>query len=149
MGVENLDLGFIFSVAGSVAMMGWLILIFLPRRYDIIFFIPQFVIPFGLTIAYAGLLLPTIFAVDGGGFGSLTEVRTLFANDAALLGGWIHYLAFDLFIGAWIARRADALGLPRLLQTPILLATFMFGPLGLGLFLVVKLFYARVQGEFA
>ena len=48
-----------------------------------------------------------------------------------LIAGWVHYLAFDLFIGVWIAERLDAERLSRWIQTPILIATFLFGPLGL------------------
>lgn len=38
-----------------------------------------------------------------GGFGSLDEVRALFAVPGLLVAGWVHYLAFDLFVGVWIA----------------------------------------------
>jgi hypothetical protein len=55
-----------------------------------------------------------------------------------LLAGWVHYLAFDLFIGGWIAVEADKVGLNRLFQAPILVATFMFGPVGLALFLAMR-----------
>ena len=137
----------IFSAAGSAAMVGWLILIFLPRRFNLLFAIPQYIIPFGLALLYAGLILPNFFSVEGGGFGSMDEVRALFANDAVFLAGWVHYLAFDLFIGAWIARRADALGLPRIMQAPILIATFMLGPIGLALFLGVRTFYRERSNE--
>lgn len=134
----------IFSYASSAALIGWVILIFLPRRFDILFFIPQYLIPFGLGLIYAGLIFANIYTVDGG-FDSIQNVRALFGKDELLLAGWIHYLAFDLFIGAWIARQADALGVPRLIQAFILLATFMFGPLGLVLFLTMRVGY-RKQG---
>ena len=66
-----------------------------------------------------------------GGFGSLSDVRQLFSHDHLLLAGWIHYLAFDLFIGSWEVRDAQRLGIPHLWVVPCLLATFLFGPLGL------------------
>lgn len=65
-------------------------------------------------------------------------MRTLFASDPVLVAGWVHYLAFDLFVGIWIAEQADALGLSRWLQAPILVATFLLGPLGLLVFLLWK-----------
>ncbi len=145
--MENLDYDAIFSAAGTAAMAGWFILIFLPRRFAVLFAIPQFIVPFGLSLLYAGLILPNLLTVEGGGFGSISEVRTLFANDAALLGGWVHYLAFDLFIGAWIARRADLIGLPRIMQAPILVATFMLGPIGLAIFLSIRAFYRGRRSE--
>jgi hypothetical protein len=54
----------------------------------------------------------------------------LFASDPVLVAGWGHYLAFDLLIGVVLADRMDRAAVPRLLQAPVLLATFMFGPVG-------------------
>ena len=127
-----------FGYASQLATLGWLMLIFLPRRIKPLFFIPQYVIPFSLGLLYAGLALTTYFTNEGD-YGSLTGVRTLFDNDQMLLAGWVHYLAFDLFIGAWIARNADDLCISRLLQGPILITTFMFGPIGLVLFLCMRM----------
>lgn len=124
-------------------MLGWFILIFLPRRWKQLGWIPQFAIPFGLSMLYVTLVLTSFGTIEGGGFGSLEQVKILFANDMALLGGWVHYLAFDLFIGAWIARKADEISMSRILQAPILLSTFMLGPLGLLLFLTMRGFYKK------
>ncbi len=127
----------LFTIANQTALVGWAILVFLPRRWDPLFWVPQFIIPGVLSLGYATLAL-LHFGQGDGGFGSIADVRTLFENDHVLLAGWIHYLAFDLFIGAWIARRSDALGIPRLIQTVFLGFTFMFGPAGLFMFLVTQ-----------
>lgn len=132
-----------FGIAGQAAMVGWLILIFLPRaRFapvgSLLFAIPRFVIPFGISLLYAGFAMSYFFSVEGGGFGSLDEVATLLGSREMLLAGWVHYLAFDLFIGGWIAAEADKIGLNRIVQAPILLATFMLGPIGLATFLLIK-----------
>ncbi len=124
-------------------MLGWIILIFLPRRWPQLLWLPRFIIPFGLSLLYSGLAMSHILTVEGGGFGSLAEVKTLLSNDWALLAGWVHYLAFDLFIGGWIAVQADKVGISRLVQAPILLATFMAGPLGLALFMAMRAGYFR------
>lgn len=142
-GQHFIELETIFSLAGLAAMLGWVILIFLPRRFALLFAVPQYIIPLGLGVVYAALILPNIYTIDDGGYGSLQEVKALFGNDMALLAGWIHYLAFDLFIGAWIARRADAIGLSRIIQAPVLIATFMFGPIGLVMLLTIRVFYRR------
>ncbi|MEO1044099.1 MAG: ABA4-like family protein [Pseudomonadota bacterium] len=131
----------LFGWASRAAMLGWIILIFLPRRWPALLFIPRYLIPFGLSLLYAGLALSHLFAVEGGGFGSLDQVAALFSKKEVLLAGWVHYLAFDLFIGGWIAVEADRLGLARLIQAPILVATFMLGPLGLALFLAMRTGY--------
>ncbi|WP_114520849.1 ABA4-like family protein [Altererythrobacter sp. ZODW24] len=133
----------LFGYAGQAAMIGWLILIFLPRRWRALLFVPRFLIPFGLSMLYAGLIFTHVYTVDGGGFGSLAQVKALFGKDELLLAGWVHYLAFDLFIGGWIAVQADRLGIARLIQAPLLAATFMFGPVGLALFMVMRVGYRR------
>ena len=54
----------------------------------------------------------------------------LFTQPEIALAGWIHYLAFDLFIGAWEVRTARAERIPFLLVVPCLALTFLFGPAG-------------------
>lgn len=125
----TLDPSLVFQAASSLAFFTWLLLVFAPRpawwlagiRYGVIGL---------LALVYAVLALLYFFRVPGGGFGSIEQVRALFAHDAVLTAGWIHYLAFDLFVGVWIAQRADEIGLARWLQAPILLLTFLFGPVG-------------------
>ncbi|MBI1392179.1 MAG: DUF4281 domain-containing protein [Alphaproteobacteria bacterium] len=134
----------IFSLGNSVALVGWIILIFLPRRFPLLFAVPQFIIPFALGLLYAGLIMANIYRGDGG-FGSIEQVRALFSRDAALVAGWLHYLAFDLFVGSWIAARSDALGIPRIIQAVVLAATFMFGPVGLVIFLTMRTFCRPVE----
>lgn len=129
-------------------MIGSLILIFLPRRLPynlgpLLVAIPRFVIPFGLSLLYAGLAMTHFFTVEGGGYGSLDEVAALLGKREMLLAGWVHYLAFDLFIGGWIAVEADKIGVNRVIQAPLLVATFMFGPVGLATFLAMRAGYFR------
>ncbi len=130
-------------------MLGWVILIFLPRRWFLLTAIPRFIIPFGLSLLYAGLAMSHFFTVEGGGFGSLDEVAILLGTPEMLLAGWVHYLAFDLFIGGWIAVQADKIGVNRVIQAPILVATFMFGPVGLATFLAMRAGYFRKDDESA
>jgi len=87
---------------------------------------------------------------EGGGssFSSIEGVRNLFASDGGLTVGWIHYLAFDLFVGIWIARDADNKGFSRIVQAPILFFTMMAGPFGLLLWLIIREGRARAQGRF-
>ena len=120
----------LFGLANGIALSSWAALILAPR-WDVLLVTIRYGVIGLLCIAYAALVLMFFFRVEGGGFGSLVEVRTLFASDPALLAGWLHYLAFDLFVGLWIAERADVRGLSRFIQAPLLFATFMFGPIGL------------------
>ena len=130
-------------------MLGWLILIILPRRWGLLVAIPRYVIPFGLSLLYAGLAMTRFFQIEGGGYGSLDEVAVLLGDLEMLLAGWVHYLAFDLFIGGWIAVQCYKLGINRLIQAPVLVLTFMFGPVGLALFMAMRAGYFRREDSAA
>jgi hypothetical protein len=130
----------IFSAASTTALAGWLILAFaVLRKSD---FLRDEIVgrwwPLGLAALYSVLIF-FFFGRSPGGFGSLAEVQLLFTSPWAMLAGWVHYLAFDLFIGALIARRVMERGLPRLTLVILLPATFLFGPLGLLLFEITQL----------
>ena len=127
----------LFSLFSTIAMIGWLILIFLPRRWDRLNQFPALWIPLFLSLGYS-LLVGLHFFQAEGGFDTLANVQQLFTHPMAALAGWVHYLAFDLLIGSLIARKADKLQISRLIQAPILLATFMFGPLGYLLFTLLR-----------
>ncbi len=126
-----------FGIANTLALAGWLALVLLPRWRGVLL-VTRYLIPGILAVGYAVLVFLYFFKVEGGGFGTLAEVKALLSSDPVLLGGWIHYLAFDLFIGTWIAERSDRLGLSRVVQAPVLLTTFMFGPIGLLLHLMLE-----------
>lgn len=132
----------VFSLGNGIVFAGWLILILLPRRFALLNAVPKYAIPTLFGLVYAGITLSRFFA-SGGGYGSLDAVRTLFSTDELLVAGWLHYLAFDLFVGCWIAEQADRMGLSRLIQAVILFTTFIFPPVGLVLFLATR---AATQG---
>lgn len=119
----------IFSLAGAAAMAGWGLLILGPRGYPGLNAIPLWVIPVGLSGVY-GLLVLSRFSGTGGGFDSLASVAMLLSDDWTLLAGWVHYLAFDLFVGAVMAARMDRVGVGRVVQAAILIPIFLLGPLG-------------------
>jgi hypothetical protein len=126
----------LFSIAGGLVLPVWLLLIFVPR-WQWTQRLATFIVPLLLGVIYVGLLATAHFPA-GGGFNSLAQVALLFSVRQALLAGWIHYLAFDLFTGAWEARDARRLRISRWLVAPCLLLTFLFGPLGLGLYLLLR-----------
>ena len=78
-----------------------------------------------------------------GGFGSLAEVSVLFSTPTVLLAGWVHFLAFDLFIGAWMCRVARRESIAFYLILPCLPVTFLFGPAGFLLFSLLREFNHR------
>jgi hypothetical protein len=134
----------LFSLAGMVVVPCWVLIAAAPKwRWSQR--LATFVAPLLIAALYAWLLLahPT---PKGGGFNTLAQVAVLFRSPYALLAGWIHYLAFDLFTGAWESREAARLGISRWVVLPCLLLTFLFGPLGLAVFLLLKLAMRRSVG---
>lgn len=132
----------IFGVANTATLGAWAVLILLPR-WPWALQALRFSVVAALSAVYAVLVAVYFFRVDGGGFGSLAAVAQLFSSEPVLLAGWIHYLAFDLFVGTWIAERADARQVSRVVQAPVLAATFMFGPLGYLLYTGLELLPAK------
>ena len=127
----------LFSLCGMLVLPGWLLLVFLPRWRWTARLVWPVVIPLLLALIYL-YLVATTFGRTPGGFGSLAEVSLLFSNSWVLLAGWIHYLAFDLFVGSWEVRDAQRVGVHHLLVVPCLVLTFMFGPVGLLLYLILR-----------
>ena len=131
-----MDLEQLFSMAGLLAVSGWLLLVILPRNPTVTL-IAGVLIPLVLSVGYL-ILIFLHFRGAEGGFGSLADVATLFQKRELLLAGWIHYLAFDLFIGAWETRDAQRHGLPHLVIIPCLVMTFMLGPIGLLFYFAIR-----------
>jgi hypothetical protein len=127
----------LFKICNTAALCGWLLLVALPRHRQVPALLTGALLPLGLAFVYAVVLLGHL-GEGGGGFGSLEAVGLLFTNKWALLAGWVHYLAFDLFIGSWAVRDAQQSGVPRLVMAPILVATFMLGPVGLLLYFAAR-----------
>jgi hypothetical protein len=132
----------LFRLASSIATLGWLFLVLLPRWRWSATVIAPVVIPAFLATIYAWLVMTT-FGRNEGGFGSLDQVALLFRDREVLLAGWIHYLAFDLFIGSWEVRDAQRLTIPHLAVIPALVLTFLFGPIGLLLYLLERAIWKK------
>ncbi len=138
----------LFGLTNLIAAAAWILLAFFPRK------------PLtNSAVLYLGagllcLCYVVIFVVLFGGFAdpgrvpgsaaadlsdySIEGIRALFQSDGGIVLGWTHYLAFDLFTGLWIARDADAKGFSRPVQLPFLAATFLAGPIGLLLWLMMR-----------
>jgi hypothetical protein len=143
----------IFNAANLLALIAWVALILLPRWPALLSGVLYLGVGL-LCLAYAVLMIGVVSGLipnpEGGGadFTTIQGVQAIFATRAGATIGWIHYLAFDLFVGLWIARDGDAKNVSRLVQAPILLATFLAGPLGLLIWLVVREPAARKTGRF-
>ena len=142
----NWDL--VFGATNALALVGWAMLAVLPRgpavRSIVLYacvgllclaYASMFVALFGNLVDPARL--PGLPPPDLGDY-SVKGIRALFMSDGGIVLGWTHYLAFDLFVGLWVANDADNKGFGRLVQLPILFCILMAGPIGLLIWLAVR-----------
>ncbi len=131
----------LFSLASGLALVGWVALALAPFRRSVAVLVARLVAA-TLCGAYAAFLVHALVAgpplPPGASFNTLDGVAVLLSTKAALLAGWVHYLAFDLFIGSWETEDAPEAHVPHWLLLPCLALTFVAGPVGLLLYLILK-----------
>ncbi len=127
-----------FSICNYGVLPAWLLLVFAPSWAGTQRIVHAGWIPLLLGIVYLSAFALNPDSPEGGGFGSLREVMALFTSPFAVLAGWVHYLVFDLFVGAWEVRDAQRRGVPHRFVVPCLVFTLMLGPIGLLLYLVLR-----------
>lgn len=135
-----------FRAGSTVALFCWAALALSPpsRRWTpVVWRLTGWAVPLALGVLYV-VLLVTHWGGPGG-FGSLHDVQLLFSRPGPLAAGWLHYLAFDLFVGTWLARQAAESGVGHLWVLPCLLLTFLFGPAGLLTFAVIGALHRRTR----
>ncbi len=134
----------LFKAANYVVIPFWLMLIVAPRWSWTRRLVHGPVVVLLLTPIYAYMLFGYAPAPEGMAFSTLYGVMIGFSAPQIVVAGWIHYLIFDLFIGAWETRDAQRRGVPHLLVVPCLIVTLMIGPVGLLLYVLVRFFSKRV-----
>lgn len=131
----------VFRIGNLIVLAGWLALALSPlqRRMAIPFarFAAALVCGLYLTLLIRGLAFGPGLP-EGAGFSSLAGVVALLSRPEAILGAWVHFLAFDLFVGSWQAEDAPKAGVPHLWLLPCLALTLLAGPVGLLLYLAMK-----------
>lgn len=136
-----MSLDTLFQIANTLALLGWLALLIAPLSPRWADRTAAIALPLILSLAYAALIMAFWSGAEGG-FDSLPNVMVLFETPAIALAGWLHYLAFDLFVGAWQVRSARTCSIPHLLILPCLVLTFLFGPMGLLCFFALRAIYS-------
>ncbi len=132
-----MELEQIFSIVNSMALFSWIFLfIFYKKKWVFqVIFSGVFVL---MALTYIFFIAKGLGGNSDGGFNSLAQVKALFTSDQAVLAGWIHYLVFDLFVGMWICQDGNKRGINRWILLPCLLGTFMLGPAGLLLYIIIR-----------
>ena len=141
----------VFNIANNGILIFWLLLIVAPKWKGTEIAVHSILIPVVLGLTYLWLIVTGFMGgmPDGAGFFSLSGVMAFFTSPAAATAGWVHYLVFDLFIGAWEVRDAGRRGISHWAVIPCLIVTLMFGPIGLLLYLVLRMTLGKGGGLLA
>jgi hypothetical protein len=129
----------LFALANALPLVGWLALCLAPLARPALVASAR-VAAAAMAVGYA-VLVGVALAKGGGPAPDLTTLSGLaraFSDPHVMLVGWVHYLALDLWTGAWEAEDAGRRGVPHWLLLPCLALTFLAGPIGLLLFLGVR-----------
>jgi hypothetical protein len=129
----------VFRIANIIALLGWLSLgAAVALRWETVrTVLAGRAVPLLLSSGYVAIL-GAHWSESSGSFSSLAGVASLFQSPWLLVAGWVHYLAFDLFIGTWISADAEAIGAPRWVLIIVLPTVFLFGPAGFLLWFLLK-----------
>ena len=137
-----MEAGTVFKIANNVAIVGWILMVVAPRWVGTRWVVHKGILPLLLSGLYLTLFALSLGSVQGN-FGSLAGVKSLFANDWILLAGWVHYLAFDMFVGSWALRDSWKRDVPHWVMVPVLFATLMLGPVGYLLYRGLGLYWTE------
>lgn len=134
-----------FELANALALPGWAALLFLaPVRRAVAVTIARWV----AALLALGYLIGFVAAISSAnGFAadfSLAGIASSFGDPRLVLVGWVHYLAFDLWVGAWEVEAAGKARMRHVVVVPALLLTFLLGPIGLLAFLALR---AATRGQ--
>ena len=129
----------------------WLMLIIIPSSKFTQFFVNSIILPLILSAAYIYVIYQAIL-LDEPIFDffelylGLENLYTIFATETFLLIFWIHFLALNLFLGCWVSRDAIKYNISRGLVFIPLILIYFTGPLGLVLYWLFRIFYAKRLG---
>jgi len=129
----------LFSLSNLLVLPFWGLLILLPRwRWTGRIMRSPFVSATP-ALLYAALVLPRLGTIwPAVARPTLTGIATLLGSPEGATIAWVHFLAFDLFVGRWIYLDSQERRLSPLLTAPVLFLTLMFGPLGFLIYLVIR-----------
>jgi hypothetical protein len=137
-----------FQFTNTLALLAWIALVLFPGKKLVSSVLCAVVVPGLLALAYASVIGWKL-ATNGpppGDVMTLAGLREIFRDDWVFAAAWTHYLAFDMVVGAWIARDSVSLGMPWLLRTVALVLTFLAGPIGFLVHVIGRAVLRRTLG---
>tara|TARA_B100000902_G_C26440998_1_gene496055 strand:- start:169 stop:471 length:303 start_codon:yes stop_codon:yes gene_type:complete len=73
----------------------------------------------------------------------INYVTELFSDKSFLMMFWVHFVSINLFTGGWIVKDSQKLGINKILLIIPLTLTYLIGPLGLFIYWLIRIFYAK------
>ena len=126
----------------------WFVLMFFPQsnicKYLVTSIFPYLV--FGLVYIY---LLFLFYKTDYNFLNNfnlylgLNELKNLFEDNSFLIAFWLHFLAINLFCGAWIVKDSQKFIISKIIVFFPLIITYFVGPIGLFVYWIIRIFFAK------
>jgi hypothetical protein len=143
----------LFTLANTIPLLGWLALCLAPLATASTVTAAR-VVAVVLAVAYTVMvgfaLVSAAMSKNGSAMPDLATLPGLahaFSDPHVMLIGWVHYLAFDLWTAAWEVEEAGRRGMPHWAVLPCLVLTFLAGPVGLVVFLLLRIRWTRMAGK--
>ena len=135
----------IFNIFNSGILFFWILLLVFPKKVFTQKVIAFPWVPLVIAIGYVYFLSTTtgIFSAD---FSSLYGLTEMFQNakPRGVAAGWLHYLAFDFWVGCWMLKNSQEKRVKHVWMILPLICTFMLGPLGIILYTLVLLTQKKI-----
>ena len=126
----------------------WFILIVFPQSHLSRIFVAS-IFPFFILsgvyifILYKSYLIGYDFDENFSLYLGLNELSRLFEDHLYIMIFWTHFIAINLFIGGWIVKDSQKFSINKVLMAVPLIVTYLIGPIGLFLYWIIRIFYAK------
>ena len=126
----------------------WLTLIFFPQSNFTKYFVTSIfpIILLGgsyIFVLYKAYLNAYDFDSNFELYLSISNLSNLFTSKTFLILFWIHFVSINLFVGGWIVRDSQKLLIGKILVAVPLIITYLIGPLGIFIYWLIRIFYAK------
>ena len=126
----------------------WLILIFLPNSSISKYFVTS-IFPFILLggayvfMLYKTYLISYDYTNNFKLYLGIDSLSNLFSQKSFLMMFWIHFISINLFVGGWIVKDSQKFLINKILLSIPLIIIYLIGPLGIFIYWLIRIFYAK------
>ena len=126
----------------------WLLIIFFPQshlcRYLATSIFPIFLLSGAyIFILYKAYLGSFDFENNFSLYLGINYISELFQDNYYLLMFWTHFVSINLFTGGWMINDAQKFNMNKILLAFPLIITYLIGPIGIFIYWIIKIFYAK------